>query len=238
MLSREDSVWLAREYPELTPAPHEVKGLLKFTGAYHEESGRFFILHDDPPHAEIGTVLSGGFEIKIRWRLDLKATALPKLFVDGVSHTPDCHFFQNDFSACLCSPLQHQDFLLPEFMFRRFFNELVVPFLYGQVFLSAYGKWPWGEFAHGATGILEAYGATRGPRKAQQCISSLADDKDWVTIKSTMLHRNQVDPNLRCFCGSKQSIKRCHPAALRGAQTATERSKTVAHCFTIRTKGA
>ena len=77
MLSREDSVWLAREYPELRPAPYVVKGLLKFTGAYHEESGRFFIINDEPTHAELGTVLSGAFEIRIRGRLDFEATTLP-----------------------------------------------------------------------------------------------------------------------------------------------------------------
>lgn len=217
MLSREDSVWLAREYPDLTPAPHEVKGLLKFTGAYHEGSGRFFILNDEPAHAEMGTVLSGAFEIKIRGRLGLEAITLPKLFVAGVPHTLDHHFYQNDFSACLCSPLQHQDFLVPEFQFRRFFNELVVPFLYGQVFLSFYGKWPWGEFAHGATGILEAY-ASNGGRKTQRCLDFLTQDHNWPRIKSTLLQENQVDANLQCFCRSGKTIGLCHPQALRGAQ--------------------
>lgn len=215
MLSREDSVWLSREYPELRPAPHEVKGLLKFTGAYHEESGRFFILNNEPAHAEMGRVLSGGFEIKIRGLLNFEAKSLPKLFVAGVPHTLDRHFYQNDFSACLCSPLQHEDFLVPEFKFRSFFNELVVPFLYGQVFLSTFGRWPWAEFAHGATGILEAYGATNGRRKTQRCINFLANDKTWPKIKS-IVQENQVDPNLRCLCGSRQGIKRCHPEAFRG----------------------
>lgn len=218
MLSREDSVWLAREYPELRPAPYVVKGLLKFTGAYHEESGRFFIINDEPAHAELGTVLSGAFEIRIRGRLDFEATTLPRLFVDGVPPTLDNHFYQNDFSACLCSPLQHEDFLIPEFQVRRFFNELVVPFLYGQVFLSVYGKWPWGEFAHGATGILEAYAFTNGERKTQRCVGFLAQDHNWPRIKSILLQEREVDGNLECFCRSGQSIGRCHPQALRGTQ--------------------
>jgi hypothetical protein len=218
MLSREDSVWLAREYPELRPAPYVVKGLLKFTGAYHEESGRFFILNDELIHAELGTVLSGAFEIRIRGRLDFEATTLPRLFVDGVPPTLDNHFYQNDFSACLCSPLQHDDFLIPEFQFRRFFNELVVPFLYGQVFLSVYGKWPWAEFAHGTTGILEAYAASKGRRKTQQCINFLARDGDWHRIKATLLQGSQVEANVQCFCRSRRSFRRCHPQAWEGAR--------------------
>jgi hypothetical protein len=218
MLSREDSVWLAREYPDLTLAPHEVKGLLKFTGAYHEGSGRFFILNYEPADAEIGTVLSGAFEIKICGRLGLEATILPKLFVVGVPHTLDHHFYQNDFSACLCSPLQHQDFLIPKFEFRRFFNELVVPFLYGQVFLSVYGKWPWGEFAHGATGILEAYAVSNGKRKTQICVGFLSQDHNWPRIKSILLEESLVDANLQCFCRSGQIIGHCHPQALQGAR--------------------
>jgi hypothetical protein len=218
MLSREDSVWLAREYPELTPAPHEVKGLLKFTGAYHQKSQRFFILNDEPTQTEVGTVLSGAFEIKIRGRLDFKATSLPKLFVHGVPHTLDRHFYQDDFSACLCSPLQHQEFLLPEFQFKRFFNELVVPFLYGQVFLSAYEKWPWEEFAHGATGLLEAYALSNGRRMTQKCVGFLAQDRNWLRIKSILLHESQVDANLPCLCRSGQIMGRCHPQALQGAR--------------------
>jgi len=218
MLSREDSVWLAREYPELTAAPHEVKGLLKFTGAYHEESGRFFILNDEPAPVEIGTVLSGAFEIKIRGQLDFEATSLPKVFVAGVPHTLDNHFYQDDLSACLCSPLQHQDFLVPEFRFRRFFNELVLPFLYGQVFLPAHGKWPWEEFAHGVTGILEAYASSNGRGTTQRCVGFLAQDHSWPLIKSNLLQRSEVDFNLRCFCRSGQIIGSCHPKALRGAR--------------------
>ncbi len=217
MLSREDRVWLGREYPELTPAPHEVKGLLKFTGAYHEESGRFFILNDEPAHVELGTVLGGAFEIKIRGRLDFEATTLPKLFVDGLPHTLDRHFYQNDFNACLCSPLQHQDFLVPEFKFRRFFNELVVPFLYGQVFLATFGRWPWAEFAHGATGILEAYAASKGRRQTQRCINFLAKDSDWPRIKSALLQEAQVQGDTGCFCRSQRKLRSCHPKAWCGA---------------------
>jgi hypothetical protein len=218
MLSREDSVWLAREYPELTAAPHEVKGLLKFTGAYHEESGHFFILNDEPAPVEIGTVLSGAFEIKIRGQLNFEATSLPKVFVAGVPHTLDNHFYQDDFSACLCSPLQHQDFLVPEFRFRRFFNELVLPFLYGQVFLSAHGRWPWVEFAHGATGILEAYAISNGRRMTQKCIGLLAQVGNWNRIKSILLQESQLQADLPCFCRSGKIISECHPQALQGAR--------------------
>lgn len=216
MLSREDRVWLAREYPELTPTRFAVNGLIKFTAAYHQESERFFILHHEPTWAEIGVVLSGAFEIRICGQLDSKTTSLPKLFVDGVPHTLDHHFYQNDFSACLCSPLQHEDFLVPAFEFRKFFNELVIPFLYGHVFLSTYGKWPWAEFAHGATGIVEAYASGSGRRKTQQCISILAQDRDWNRIKSILRQESPVDVNLPCVCGSREIVGRCHPKALKG----------------------
>ncbi len=218
MLSNEDRVWLAREYPELTIARHEITGLLKFKGAYDEQSGSFFILNDQPVQEQLGTVLSGAFEIRIHGRLDNKTSSLPTLHVDGLKHSPDQHFNQTDFSACLCSPLEEQDFLTPEFEFRRFFNQLVLPFLYGQVFLSVYGRWPWTEFAHGATGLLEAYATNKCRRKTQQCISRLAEDSDWPKIKTVLLQESQIQGEARCFCRSRRSIKRCHPQALRGVR--------------------
>src|ERR1700727_2238404 len=47
------------------------------------------------------------------------------------------------------------------FQIRAFLEQLVIPFLYGQVFYSSKNRWPWAEYAHGATGILEAYSKTR-----------------------------------------------------------------------------
>lgn len=216
MLSHADSVWLAREYPELTVATHEITGLLEFTGAYDEQSGNFFIVNHQPVHEKLGTVLSGAFDIRIHGRLDNKALSLPRLYVTDVTHTPDQHFNQTDLSACLCSPLQEQDFLTPDFKFRKFFSELVVPFLYGQVFLSECGRWPWAEFAHGATGLLEAYAANEGRRKTQQCLNHLAKDSDWSRIKYVLLQDSQVHGDVQCLCRSQRSMKRCHPQAWRG----------------------
>ena len=218
MLSREDRVWLAREYPELTVATHEITGLVRFTGAYDEQSGGFFILNDQSVQEQLGTVLSGAFEIRIHGRLDNKASFLPTLHVDGLRHTPDEHFNQTDFSACLCSPLEEQDFLTPEFEFRKFFNQLVVPFLYGQVFLSVYGTWPWTEYAHGATGLLEAYARNKDRRKTQQCINRLSEDSDWPKIKSVLLQESRIRGDLQCFCRGHGNISRCHPQAWQGAR--------------------
>jgi hypothetical protein len=218
MLSNEDSVWLAREYPELTNASEEISGVLQFTAAYDERSGRFFVVNDELVNEKLGTDLSGTFEVRIKGRLDKNAQELPTLHVDGPTHTPEQHFNQTDFSACLCSPLEEQDFLTPEFEFRKFFNQLVVPFLYGQVFPSVYGSWPWTEYAHGATGLLEAYARNKDRRRTQQCINRLAEDSDWPRIKTVLLQEVQVQCETRCFCRSQRSIKRCHPQALHGAR--------------------
>lgn len=218
MLSNEDRVWLAREYPELTVAPEQITGELKFTAGYDERRDRFFVVNDESVNERLGTVLNGSFEVRISGRLDKNAPKLPTLHVDGLTHTPEQHFNQTDFSACLCSPLEEQDFLTPEFDFRKFLNQLVVPFLYGQVFLSLYNRWPWAEYAHGVTGLLEAYARNKDQRKTQQCINRLSHDTDWPTIKSILLQESQVQGDMECFCRSQRSIKRCHPQAWRGVR--------------------
>ena len=42
----------------------------------------------------------------------------------------------------------------------------------GKSSLSIYGKWPWAEFAHGATGILEAYAFLTGDAKRRNALVS------------------------------------------------------------------
>jgi hypothetical protein len=49
-------------------------------------------------------------------------------------------------------PLEEDDFLDPEFQFRLFLERLVIPFLYGQAFYSANGRWPWIEYDNGELG--------------------------------------------------------------------------------------
>src|SRR6266581_2589438 len=179
MLKESDELWLRDAHPALIPAGNAITGGIEFRASYGQQTNRFLILADHTADPIDAVTLSGAFQIRIEERSDKSDSRLPALYVQGIDPTTERHFNQRDKSACLCSPFDENDFLEPEFQFRPFFERLVIPFLYGQVFCSSKGHWPWAEYAHGATGILEAYSKVRDQNRTEQCLQKLAQDMSW-----------------------------------------------------------
>ena len=216
MLRESDEQWLHDNHPGLIPAEHGVAGRIEFAASYSEESHTFLIRSDGVPDQAAAVALSGVFEIRIDERSNESVSRLPALYVQGVDPTDDRHFNQKDKSACLCIPFEEDEFLQPEFQFRLFLERLVIPFLYGQIFYSSRGHWPWTEYAHGATGILEAYSKIRDQNRATECLHLLAQDRAWPRIKSALRQSPQIKGHTPCFCPKMDHIRRCHPGALKG----------------------
>jgi hypothetical protein len=216
LLEDGDRQWVARRYPGLTVDGDSVRGTVEINATYNAKADRFQILRDGVEDTVGGLRLAGGFSIEIRVRSDVVYSRLPALYVRGMEATADRHFSQQDKSACLCSPLEEDDFLLPNLNFQKFFEELVVPFLYGQLFYSKEGYWPWTEYAHGATGLLESYLRVGDPAKAQTCLSKLALDVNWPRIRSALMQRGPIKGHTPCFCPKMDFIRRCHPDAWKG----------------------
>jgi hypothetical protein len=217
MLKESDEQWLRHAYPALALTGNAITGTIDFRASYDQQTNRFLILADHAGEPVDAVTLSGAFQIRIEERTDKSDSRLPALYVQGIDPTPERHFNQRDKSACLCSPFDENDFLEPEFQFRRFFEQLVIPFLYGQVFSSSKGHWPWAEYAHGATGILEAYSNVGAQNRAQQCLQKLARDTSWPKIQSALRQSPYIKGHTPCFCLRMDQIRRCHPAALAGA---------------------
>jgi hypothetical protein len=218
ILTEENNLRLRAEYPGLALTATGIAGVLKFRATYNSQDGRFLILGDDVTDTVGGLALSGEFKIRIEERSDKSISALPALHVEDVDPTAERHFGQKDKSACLCSPFEEDEFLQPEFRFRDFLERLVIPFLYGQVFYSDNGRWPWPEYAHGATGLLQSYSEMADQSKAADCLQMLAQYRDiWPSIRAALQQRPYVKGHTPCFCASRDLIRRCHPSALRGA---------------------
>jgi hypothetical protein len=218
MLTQEDEQWLRAVYPGLAPTANGVAGVLKFRATYNSQEGRFLILRDDISDTVGGLALSGEFRIRIEERTDQTISALPALHVEDVDSTADRHFGQKDKSACLCSPFEEEEFLCPEFRFGDFLEQLVIPFLYGQVFYSGHHRWPWLEYAHGATGLLQSYSEAADQSKAADCLQRLAQYRDvWPRIRAALHQKPYVKGHTPCFCERRDLIRRCHPSAFQGA---------------------
>jgi len=217
MLNEGDERWLRNNYPALITAGDMVAGTIEFKASYNSQSNRFVILGGQPSEEVGGQVLSGAFQIRIQERTDKSTSQLLALFVEGIDPIPERHFSQRDNSACLCSPFDEREFLQPELQFRAFLEQLVIPFLYGQVFYSSEGHWPWAEYAHGAAGILEAYSKIDDQDRAEECIRQLAQDTNWPRIRLALRQQPYIKGHTPCFCTRKDQIRRCHPCALAGA---------------------
>ena len=164
MLADEDIEWLSLTYPELLLGATGIVGRLEFTATYNPESDRFWEVEECASDPVGGRRLSGRFSVRIEPRTDTTHSRLPALFVTDLAPSMPRHFNQTDGSGCVCNPLEEEDFLQPTLDFRRYMKELVVPFLYGQVFFNKEGRWPWFEYEHGNLGLIEAYGRKAHPR--------------------------------------------------------------------------
>ena len=217
MLRERDEQWLRDTHPALVQVGPVVAGTIEFTASYNER-GNIFVIHGNGVAGQEAAVpVSGSFQIRIEERTDKSTSRLPALYVQGLELTADRHFNQRDKSACLCSPFDEDEFLQPELQFKPFLEQLVIPFLYGQVFYSSHGHWPWTEYAHGATGILEAYSKIRDRNRAEECLRLLVQDTHWPRIQSALRQSPYTKGHTPCFCAKMDQIRRCHPGALKGA---------------------
>jgi hypothetical protein len=218
VISGEDKRWVCDNHPGLVPTTDGVVGTIQFMATYNDALNRFLSLGAGILDDVGGIKLSCKYQIRIAPRDRVIYSSLPALYVDGVELIEDRHFSRIDSSACLCSPLQESEFLCPALDFRRFFEQLVIPFLYGQSFFSDYGRWPWKDYAHGATGLLESFFDENisDQNEIGNFLSTLALDKSaWPLIREA-LQRDQVKGHTACFCPKHDVIRRCHPRALAG----------------------
>ena len=218
MLTENDRQWLAEHYPNLlVESDDKVVGEVSFTATYNKESGHFLEIELDTVDGVGGLRLSGIFQITITARTTTPHSRLPALTIEGVETISDRHINQSDLSACLCNPLEEDGYLDPQFDFRSYFKELVMPFLYGQLYYSQEGHWPWFDYAHGGLGTIEAFSRNPTPEKANECIQKISREVQlWKTVKPLLLQREDIKGHTLCPCPKHDHLRRCHPMALEG----------------------
>src|SRR5437899_569072 len=134
MLQPGDEEWLREKHPGLTVAGEILSGSIQFRAGYDAKINQFFSIEEGATASTDAVILSGTFKVRIKPRADRSNSRLPSLYVHGIEPAANRHFNSADKSACLCSPLEEDEFLRPELQFRVFLEQLVIPFLYGQVY--------------------------------------------------------------------------------------------------------
>jgi hypothetical protein len=231
MLTTEDKEWLRESYRNLVCSElDEISGVLEFSATYNEKENLFLILGGGVENTVGGLRLDGSFKIKIKETPNVITSKLPSLYIEGVEAIVDRHINQtpDDHRACLCSPFVEDNYLTPNFQFRRYFEELVIPFLYGQVFYDHEGRWPWGDLSHGSIGLLESYYNLEDPTKAKECLDKLRQDRsNWEQIKLALYKKNPIKGHTLCFCLKGKNLRSCcHSDAWKGAELLRKDIKT------------
>ena len=218
MLSLEDKEWLSKTHPALCVENGIVRGKVSFRASYCLSSNRFFLSLEGETSPLCGEELAGTFTLQIKEREVRSISKLPAVSVEEVASVPERHF-SADGTACLGSPLEEEEFVEPKFSFQLFFERLVIPFLYGQLSYSLNGKWPWSEYAHGSTGLLESYASVTDPNSAADCLEVMSRDSgSWQQIRLLLLQKASVKGHTNCCCVRRDHFRRCHPRALTGLQ--------------------
>ncbi len=214
LVGRESEAWLQENYPGLAVTENGLSGTIEFRATYDKDANYFVVLPRGFSATITGVVLSCKFDITITERTDKTLSELPALHVQGVEPIIGRHFGQQDYSACLCSLFVEPEYLRPTFQFRRYFEELAVPFLYGQEFFNQFSQWPWEQFEHGGTGLLESYFDVNADETVR-CIEKLAATSEWSVIRR-MLKQRAISGRSNCVCRKPKQMWRCHNKALRG----------------------
>lgn len=222
MLTEHDKKWLFDNYPYLSCSEDDgISGMVTFKATYNKDINRFLILRDYIENTVGGLELGGTFTINIKETTDKNLSQLPSLYIEGVDPIANRHINEipNNHRACLCSPFVEDQYITPTFNFKRYFEELIIPFLYGQLFYDQEKHWPWEDLSHGSIGLLESYLKINNPTKAKECLEKLPrDSKNWKKIKILLAQKTAIKGHTLCFCQSIAKIRDCHIIAWKGAE--------------------
>ena len=211
MITEIETQWIAEYCPTLNINQEfsEVSGLLEFRAIYNASDGFTWLL--DQKQSSSGEILTNTYEIVITKPENSEELPLLKIEDDDSLVTINRHFNLNG-TACLCGPVEKRNFISSGFSFVKYLERLVIPFLYEQTYYDKYGKWPWGEYGHGAIGIFQSLiNSEEAKEDIEVCLKDLRKDKYWNRIRAILSGRERVTESSKCFCSSQEQIRSCHP---------------------------
>lgn len=122
------------------------------------------------------------------------------------------HVNPKDGSACVLLPDSRWESFPVGAPFIEYLTGPVHNFFLGQTLVDAGGEWPFGEWGHGAHGILEYYKNLIGA-ESEGAVSQFV----WV------LSRDEVRDHWDCPCGSGRKIRDCCAEKIRDLRTKISR---------------
>ena len=214
MFSEEHKAWLLERYPDLVCRGDQIAGTARFRAAFNRDINQFQIIYPGESNLISGSELTGTYNVTIQSRPTGEVPRVPALTIEGFAHHESRHISHDD-TACLCSPFVEGEYLTPELDGRRYIEELVIPFLYGQTYFDSRQSWPWADYAHGFMGLLESYSPVQSKEELVNRLPFLASyPVQWQSLRRFISQRKAPKASSPCICGSHRRIGHCHPLAL------------------------
>ena len=162
------------------------------------------------------TVLQGHYEIKAQlpvtarieetFRLKIIIPprfpkAIPQVYeLDGkIPKESKYHVFENG-QLCMGAPLRLKTILSEEPNLLTFSEKILTPYLYSFCHKIKYGRYPYGELAHNAPGLVEDYKA----------LFKVHDKEGVLRALEALSKSPRVANKLPCPCGCSQRLGKCN----------------------------
>ncbi len=111
-----------------------------------------------------------------------------------------------DGTFCLAIQGEEQIFFKDKFTIQEFFSNAIEGFLFQISHYDKYGKFSWGEYAHGYLGHIEMY--AKKTISHQELLNRLSKEE---LLKAILTNRQS-----KCLCGSNKKLRKCHPLVFEG----------------------
>lgn len=125
------------------------------------------------------------------------------LEIDGrIPRTVDRHVFTN---GVICVEVPELTLVRGDYSLVPYLEGPVHNYFLGQCLVESGKPWPYGEWSHGKTGLLEAYGEILG-----------VHDEASIRRYLDCLSRHGLKGHWPCPCGTGKRVRDCHLGVLRG----------------------
>lgn len=121
------------------------------------------------------------------------------LLEQNIERIPDRHI-DRDGRACLCLPHEIIEILKGEIRFETYFDLLLKPWLFGQMYYDEHGHWPGTTREHGKEGIIQGFSELLGIEN-KYVVEQFA---------KLLVRKNKAKGHEPCPCGSGLKLRYCH----------------------------
>lgn len=231
-LSINEKKWLKARFPKLEVNENEkgftLKGDFIVDMSYDESlAGRYIIFSDEEARSS-GQYIYDVYQIIVDYQ---NVNFIPEVYETSSRikafaqrkkiFLPDLHINDRG-KLCLCPRPLEKVRLSESYTIQDFFVHLVMPFFYAQSYYEKFNRWPWKDYSHGDSGILECYAdyilkVQDKTAFIESTIISLNSQNQSVVLSADQITRQSL-----CFCGSGNKFRNCHHEAWEAAKKLKE----------------